>query len=413
MYDITDSTIEILLTPDSSSKVAYTINNKQPVRSTIISDEPLFFMDYDHDIIEEEDDDIYLSDEFLVDNNHNSSKDYFCNQQSSTNNIMNEFTENKDFNTNPNSDIQAIIKIISKSRYANELLKSAISDGANIELSNHIEKSLYIKENRTILINPELSEENQVLLLAKELRRAWQHKSGALIQPLLFYPDQAISVNRNQHADLTINMVRIAWELQLAGYKKAWEKAENSSLSDICHAFAKEAFMDFRTINNGKAASSAFEAWFLSERCNKFDKSLIQEMLADDQGYIFGEDMNSGISVTQELISALGSVPYGKNYLSQYAHIIISDPVFTEVRDRANANFLWFIKFERSFRETEQELQNEIPGNKQNTVGNSDETRFTAEIIKLPVSKKKKHDKNNENGTGEIIWLHGWSTTIR
>ncbi len=409
MYDITDSTIEILLTPDPSSKVAYTINNKQPVRSTIISDEPLFFMDYDHDIIEE-DDDIYLSDELLVDNSHNSSKDYFCEQQSFMNNIINEFAENKDFSVNPDSNIKAIIKIISKSRYADELLKSAISDGVNIELSNNIEKSLYIKENRTILINPELSEENQVLLLAKELRRAWQHKSGALIQPLLFYPDQAILVNRTQNADLTINMVRIAWELQLAGYKESWEKIENSSLSDICHAFAKEAFMDFRTINNGKAASSAFEAWFLSERCNKFDKSLIQEMLADDQGYIFGKDMNSGISITQELISALGCVPYGKNYLSQYAHIIISDPIFTEVRDRANANFLWFIKFERSFRETEQELQNEIPGNEKNTVGKSNETRFTAEIIELPVSKKEKHDKSDKNGTGEIIWLHSWST---
>ena len=57
------------------------------------------------------------------------------------------------------------------------------------------------------------------------------------------------------------------------------------------------------------------------------------------------------------MITAMGEQPFGKNYLSQYARAIIEDPVFTEVRDRSNANFLWFIKFERSFRETEQALQ--------------------------------------------------------
>ena len=62
--------------------------------------------------------------------------------------------------------------------------------------------------------------------------------------------------------------------------------------------------------------------------------------------------------ITPTLISALGSMPYGKNYLSDHIDIIMNDPIFTDVRDRSNANFLWFIKFERSFKETEQELQN-------------------------------------------------------
>ena len=35
----------------------------------------------------------------------------------------------------------------------------------------------------------------------------------------------------------------------------------------------------------------------------------------------------------------------------------MDDPIFADGRDRSNANFLWFVKFERSFRETEQELQ--------------------------------------------------------
>jgi hypothetical protein len=114
--------------------------------------------------------------------------------------------------------------------------------------------------------------------------------------------------------------------------------------------------MDFRTLNNGAAASAVFEAWFLSERCRLEDRKLIQQMLADYQGYVFEGDQGSQ-QVTAELIAALGAVPFGKNYLAPFVSTIMSDALFTDVRDRSNANFLWFIKFERSFREAEQELQ--------------------------------------------------------
>ncbi|HRQ61581.1 MAG TPA: hypothetical protein PLO23_08755, partial [Alphaproteobacteria bacterium] len=120
--------------------------------------------------------------------------------------------------------------------------------------------------------------------------------------------------------------------------------------------FAREAFLDFRTINNGVACAAVFESWFLSERCQIQDKRLIQQMLADHQGYVFDLDKVSK-GLTPEIIAALGSLPFGKNYLAVHAGTILSDPIFTDVRDRSNANFLWFIKFERSFRETEQVLQ--------------------------------------------------------
>jgi hypothetical protein len=50
-------------------------------------------------------------------------------------------------------------------------------------------------------------------------------------------------------------------------------------------------------------------------------------------------------------------MPSGKNYLSKLVSQITEDPLYAEVRDRSNANFLWFIKFERSFRDSEQNLQ--------------------------------------------------------
>lgn len=151
-------------------------------------------------------------------------------------------------------------------------------------------------------------------------------------------------------------MVRVAWELQLSGHKDVWQRLESSPLADLGRAFAREAFLDFRTINNGVACAAVFEAWFLSERCQAQDKRLIQQMLSDHQGYVFDLDKVSK-GLTPELIAAVGSLPFGKNYLAVHAGTIMSDPIFTDVRDRSNANFLWFIKFERSFRETEQVLQ--------------------------------------------------------
>ena len=73
--------------------------------------------------------------------------------------------------------------------------------------------------------------------------------NGTLIDPLTFHPDQAILVNRAQIADLTAGMVRVAWELQLAGEKDMWTRLENSPLQDLARAFAREAYIDFRTIN--------------------------------------------------------------------------------------------------------------------------------------------------------------------
>ena len=169
-------------------------------------------------------------------------------------------------------------------------------------------------------------------------------------------PDQAILINRAQHADLSISMIRIAWELQLAEYKETWKRIENSSLADLGRAFAREAFVDFRSLNNGAACAAVFEAWFLSERCRYHDKKLIQIMLADYQGHVFGSQQASR-NISIDLICSLGEQPFGKNYLSTHAQMILSDPVFTEIRDRSNANFLWFIKFEQSFRETERHLQ--------------------------------------------------------
>jgi len=150
-----------------------------------------------------------------------------------------------------------------------------------VKNQNQIENGTYDRKNKKIMINPTLNNEDQILMATQELRRHYQHRQGALIHPLMFHPDNAILINRAQTCDLVVSMIRVAWELQLAGNKDVWTRIENSSMADLGRAFAREAYLDFRTINNGEAAAAVFEAWFLSERCRSQDKVLIQQMLSD------------------------------------------------------------------------------------------------------------------------------------
>ncbi len=435
-------------------RVAYTLNNAQPVQCTIIGDQPLFYMDYD---IDYEDEDMAMFDdadlqilerELCTLKKEIDSLDHFSQGFSEDPyQRLEEFAEDRDLITGirdvqPSLDINLMLETLNKSRIAAAYIEFAKDHNIEIKFSAEIMDAEYDRNVGTILINQNLDLTDQVLLCARELRRHWQHRQGALINPMLFQPDNAVLINRVQVADLSVSMVRIAWELQLSGAKEAWERIENSSLSDLGHALAREAFLDFRTLNNGEAMASLFEAWFLSERCRMEDKKLIQRMLADYGGYVFNTE-TAEESITPTLIAALGEMPFGKNYLAQHAMTIMDDPIFTEVRDRSNANFLWFIKFERSFRETEQELQFDFEpaagdirssGAQHNTQDqNHGQKGHTADIISLftdgeQVSEapdsagdkveqsakllkpKDRSKRKNNKGSAEIIYLRRWSS---
>ncbi|MFP4313074.1 MAG: DUF6782 family putative metallopeptidase [Alphaproteobacteria bacterium] len=375
-------------------RVAYTLNNGQPVACTIIGDQPMFYMDFEEDYEEEsffdaeelavlerevsklkkEIDDFERFAQSFEDAEDKKIYDLFENA-----NTLCSSDTTTDFNDiNKASLKQNLIQILSKSRIGKEYLDIAAHYNIDIKISTQIENAFYDRKSGEILINPAHDFESSVLLLTRELRRHWQHRQGALVNPLFFQPDNAILINRIQTADLTTSIIRVAWELQLSGYKKIWERVENSSMADLARAFAHEAFMDFRTINNGIASTAAFEAWFLSERCKIEDKELIQHMLSDYQGYVF-DGTKETQSLTAELIAALGTMPFGKNYLAMHAPTIMNDPIFTDVRDRSNANFLWFIKFERSFRETEQGLQKGNPSSNHSPHSGLSPNRFTGD----------------------------------
>lgn len=348
-------------------RVAYTINNTQPVISTIIGDQPLFYMDFDYAYEDVDDMSFDAADMKILEGEINTLKDEIQSLEKLSQNFatdsadkVEQFLADADFVTQAHEereeDIDAILETLRESRLATAYLAKAEEHGVSLKYSRQVQSAQYDRDAGLILINPDIQKADQLLLAAQELRRHWQHRQGALIHPLMFHPDNAVLIHRSQVADLVVSIIRVAWELQLSGLKEAWERIENSTLADLGRAFAREAFLDFRTINNGQAAAAVFESWFLSERCRAQDKILINQMLADYKGYVFDLE-EAEQNVTPTLIAALGEMPFGKNYLAEHALTIMDDAIFTDVRDRSNANFLWFIKFERSFRETEQALQ--------------------------------------------------------
>ncbi|MCF8495660.1 MAG: hypothetical protein K9G62_03225 [Alphaproteobacteria bacterium] len=411
-------------------RVAYTINNAQPVACTIIGDQPLFYMDYEgesDDDFSEDISDAAIKREIQRLEREVAQLDRLSSQ--SQEEKSREIHKNGELFgqiipcTEVDSSVESLMATLTQSRLGDAYLHYAQTTGIRIETAPHVQNACSDLQNRKILLNPHESFEDRILLLARELRRHWRHDRGGHGEPLSFYPDHAILLNRVNAADLAVSMIRIGWELQLTGLKSVWERLEISPLSDLAHAFSCEAFSDFRTLNNGKAASAVLEAWFLSERCKKEDKKLIQTMLADYKGYISrlgGEERK----ITPPIICALGEAPFGKNYLSPHVETILNDPVFSEVRDRSNANFLWFIKFERSFGEVERQLQTESlsspdsdrsSGHQQKT---QDRTHAippngaqAADILQFSRERTQppSRSSSSKQGSADIIYLRRWS----
>lgn len=423
-------------------RMAYSVNNHQPVLCTMISDQPFFYMDEEMLL----DDDALLYEDSEMDNDFAEAafglEESFSHEAEESlsaellklktkmdayERVSLEFSkpadqrfqqfliDSKTFSSKTVSlDTQKTLDIIknkiAKSSYAQGLMDFAIKHNVEFVISNETQNVSYDKKGNKILIRGDIDGVDQVLLTVQELRRHWQHRQGALVHPLTFHPDQAVLINRAQFADLSVAVIRTAWEMKLQGDKDMWARIENSSLSDLGRALAREALSDFRTLNNGKASAAVFETWFLSERCRNQDKKLIQAMLADYRGYVF-DNAEASRNISIELMAALGEQPLGKNYLAQYASMIMSDPIFTDVRDRSNANFLWFIKFERSFSETERELQS-LGVSKNSGIDqrlNNDITEDTTHDSSFSAQDKAqlRHSifGDNPNGHSNVIYL--------
>ena len=252
--------------------------------------------------------------------------------------------------------IDKLKEILMKSRTAEALMTG--DNGANLEIcyDRQIPTSQYYPRavRRVITLNPYRPKGDLLNLLSRELRRAWQHRQGALVNPLNYEPDEAILVNRAQQADTLMISVKIAWELRLAGEPEAWNYLGGSPMADVSRTFELKVQTDFRTLNNGEAPRAAYDKFFEDCRTKLHDKRIIHQMLLDESGYIRSGRKEGRIG--PDLFSKLGKMPHGKNYLSACKSRAPTDLCYSTVEDRSNANFLWFIKFERSFQEKELEM---------------------------------------------------------
>ena len=161
-------------------------------------------------------------------------------------------------------------------------------------------------------------------------------------------------MNRALQADVMMATIRISWELRLAGHDESWGALTGAPTADMSRVFEIKAQKDFRTLNNGEAARAVYDKFFEDSRTRAHDKRIIHQMLLDETGYI--KSATKRPKVTNDLFHRLGQMPFGKNYLTIRAKHHPMDTCYATVEDRSNANFLWFVKFERSFQEKEQKL---------------------------------------------------------
>jgi hypothetical protein len=279
-----------------------------------------------------------------------------------------------------------LIGEIKQSRTGLAMLQAARQKALDIVYDTQSPASQYYfrGERHVITLNPYRPKGDLVNLLARELRRAAQQTAGALVNPMSFEPDEAILVNRAQQADALMFSVKIAWELKLVGLPEAWDHLVGSPMADVSRMFEIKAQADFRTLNNGEAARAAYDKFFEDSRTKIHDKRIIHQMLLDEAGYMKSAEKRAGVSM--DLFTRLGEMPHGRNYLSMTAPRAPTDMCYATVEDRSNANFLWFIKFERSFQEKELQMM-------------QDSVKLSAEVVDFARwSDKTKRTRHSQPG---------------
>lgn len=368
------------------------------VLCNILGDQPLFYIDYvDAEEADFEDPmNLLMSEETQYDtNNLDNLRRRIGRLEGATAHIDSYVREDVEraFDAAANLDTAASITVgdvmnaMKQSALACNLLEGCKKRDLSLHMNASVDTAIYDRDQVSIHINPRLPAAIAALMATRALRQAWLHINGAMVSPLHFAPEEAVLLNRIQTADAICAQMRAAWEMSLAGNKDAWARILTGSAYDLAVGFAREAIADFRALNNGQAAHATFERWFFSGRCKDTDRKLIQSMLADHHGLVF-DNLAVSKMVTADIIARTGDIPAGKNYLSGLIDIILTDPLFTEVRDRSNANFLWFIKFERSFRALDENMEQNLQGIPQVPAGVSKGASNKEQATNVQTTKK-------------------------
>lgn len=284
-------------------------------------------------------------------------------------------------------DLEKVEMLLERSRLADALLQGHANKKTQIVFDQQVFGTVFHKHQNIVALNPQMTMGEAVFTIVRELRRAWLSSDGDILYPLAYEPDDAILLNRILEADASVIASWVAWDLKLQGFEFVWEYALSTNEALVVETFGQSAKENFRNFNNGTAAKEAFNAWFVSGMSRRCDHKLIQEMLADDKGYVFkGEEPS--IAITSSLIDFIGELPIDRNYLHGMEEKPLPGSDYALVTDRSNANFLWFVKFERNFQETEKTMMAEERA-EQEKKDNIEKSRNTS----LDIAKIAKEDK--------------------
>lgn len=337
-----------------SCRMAYTLGLKQPVLCTLLGNDPFFF-DIDPEALAEDIDD-KLS---LTDASFQVPEALKTARETSDGFIT---LGDDEWGLPLTDDLAALCRnalapaaelncaeafaLLLQSTTGQLLSEQADEHNLVVATSTTVDGVCLDAAKKTILINPGLTVETAALLIAREIR----HFALLSVTDALKNPESAILVNRAMQAELATLPVQIAWELNLAGHADVWDCLGRSAQADLAYAFGHRASADFRALRDGRAAMAAFDQWFYSGRTRKADRALIQSLLASGEAL---PEPSASANRTVEALRAIGERGIGRNYLVEHMTTIMQDGFYADVRDRSNANFLWFVKFERSYRAAE------------------------------------------------------------
>lgn len=387
---------------------------ERPIICTLLGDQPLFYIDDAASEME----DAFLSEAAMFDDKVASEgfsgmRTKMARIEAAGRHIDNYTRDDvetafdavcQSLNAAPALTIEQVRAGLQLSRFAVAMMQDLEAKGITMMLSRQIDRAVYDRVSRTVFVNPHQDVDFAVTAAVGAIRQAWLHLQGALIHPLHLNPENAIVLNRIQTVDSLCATLRAAWEMNLNGARTVWTRIISGTGYDMASSFGREAISDFRALNNGEAARSAFEKWFFSGRCRMTDRNLIQSMLSDHHGLVF-DDSGLTAALSQEVIARTGEMPLGRNYLAPIVDMVLADPLFTEVRDRSNANFLWFIKFEKSFRHAEEGLRETAQVAYPVMEGSSATAEQTADavttVITFPLKTAKPSSRRRKTGTGD------------
>lgn len=408
--DVIDWDFEFVYNGPKQSHVSCYVGDYNPLaHCNIVGTQPLFYMNDGADIEDEFLDDVDFL-ETISQRIESYDKSYNALTNSDvqpTEGVFDQFFNQTQTKTIAIDDIKNMAE---KSALFAEYMDYMAKYNIVITADETVNNTQYNRSLQTIGFNPYGSLERVIMGLAQSMRQAFLHKNGALINALRFQPEDAVLVNRLQQADYKIATIEIAWELRLSGYSKMWNMMMDGADRDLCMSYGVESMSNFRSLKNGMAARSAFEKWFISGRCKTLDRSIIQVMLGNKIDLIFN-DADTSRLVAMDLIAKIGERPSGRNYLSTIVTQIMSDSMYTDVRDRSSANFLWFITFEKKMNELEQELQGELQQD-ENSGTTSDHSKGNlanangATIEQFPDRTGQKNAQDTQQNTeGALFYL--------